>query len=59
MSNIVVISTVKEDSDGEPYIELNPALIRQMGWDSDTMFEWEVMSSNTVMIKEKNAGSST
>ncbi len=59
MSNIVVISKVKEDADGEPYIELNPALIRQMGWDSDTMFDWEVMSSDTVMIREKDASSST
>ncbi len=59
MSNIVVISTVKEDSDGEPYIELNPALIRQMGWDSQTLFDWEIMSSNTVKIKEKDASRST
>jgi hypothetical protein len=51
-AQIVGISTVKEDEDGEPYIEFNPALMKQMGWDDQTLLEWEIMGNMAVIRKK-------
>ena len=52
-AQIVGISTVKEDEDGEHYIEFNPALMKQMGWDDQTLLEWEIMG-NMAIIRKKS-----
>ena len=59
MAEIVGISAVKEDSDGEPYIEFNAALMKQMGWDPQTLLEWEVMGNMAVIRKKEDGGNST
>jgi len=59
MAKVVGISTVKEDEYGEPYIEFNVALMNQMGWDDQTLLEWEIMGNMAVIRKKENAGSSS
>lgn len=54
-AEIVGVSTVKQDEDGEPYIEFNPALMKQMGWDDQTLLEWEIMG-NMAVIRKKADG---
>jgi hypothetical protein len=54
MSEIVSVSTVKEDEFGEPYIELNAALMKQMGWDDQTLLEWEIMGNMAVIRKKED-----
>ena len=55
MTDITAVSTVKQDEDGEPYIEFNPALMKQMGWDDKTLLEWEIMG-NMAVIRMKADG---
>ena len=55
MADIIGVSTVKEDEDGEPYIEFNAALMKQMGWDDQTLLEWEIMG-NMAIIRKKEHG---
>ena len=55
MTELIGISTVKEDKQGEPYIELNVALMKQMGWDDQTLLEWEIMG-NMAVIRKKEDG---
>ena len=57
MAEITGISTVKQDRDGEPYIEFNPALMRQMGWDNQTLLEWEIIGNMAVIRKKEDASS--
>ncbi len=58
MAELVGVSTVKEDADGEPYIEFNAALMKQMGWDDQTLLEWEIMGNMAVIRKKEDGGSS-
>lgn len=53
MAELVGVSTVKEDADGEPYIEFNAALMKQMGWDDQTLLEWEIMGNMAVIRKKE------
>jgi hypothetical protein len=57
MAELVGVSTVKEDADGEPYIEFNAALMKQMGWDDQTLLEWEIMGNMAVIRKKEDASS--
>lgn len=59
MAELVGVSTVKEDEFGEPYIEFNAALMKQMGWDDQTLLEWEIMGNMAVIRKKEHASSST
>jgi hypothetical protein len=59
MTEIIGISTVKEDKHGEPYIEFNAALMKQMGWDDQTLLEWEIMGNMAVIRKKEDAGNSS
>jgi hypothetical protein len=52
MAELVGVSTVKQDEDGEPYIEFNAALMKQMGWDDQTLLEWEIMDNMAVIRKK-------
>lgn len=52
--NVYGISTVKIDEEGEPYIELNPQLIRQMGWDPPLDLEWEIVGHMAVIRKKED-----
>lgn len=54
-AELVGVSTVKQDEDGEPYIEFNAALMKQMGWDDQTLLEWEIMG-NMAIIRKKSDG---
>jgi hypothetical protein len=51
-AELVGVSTVKQDEDGEPYIEFNAALMKQMGWDDQTLLEWEIMGNMAVIRKK-------
>lgn len=51
-AELVGVSTVKQDEDGEPYIEFNAALMKQMGWDDQTLLEWEIMYNMAVIRKK-------
>lgn len=59
MAEIIGVSTIKADKDGEPYIEFNAALMKQMGWDNQTLLEWEMMGHMAVIRKKENAGNSS
>ena len=59
MAEIVGISAVKEDPEGESYIEFNAALMKQMGWDPHTLLEWEIMGNMAVIRKKEDAGNSS
>lgn len=58
MADIIGVSTVKEDEDGEPYIEFNASLMKQMGWDDQTLLEWEIMGNMAIIRKKEDAGNS-
>jgi hypothetical protein len=53
------ISTVKEDNDGDLYVEMNPQLLKQMGWDDQTLLEWEIIGNMAVIRKKEDAGNSS
>jgi hypothetical protein len=59
MAEIIGVSTVKEDKNGEPYIEFNAALMKQMGWDDRTLLEWEMMGNMAVIRKKEDGGNSS
>lgn len=59
MADIVGVSTIKEDEYGELYIEFNAALMKQMGWDDQTLLEWEIMGNMAVIRKKDDAGDSS
>lgn len=59
MAEIIGVSTIKSDKDGEPYIEFNAALMKQMGWDDKTLLEWEMMGNMAVIRKKEDAGNSS
>jgi hypothetical protein len=59
MAEIIGVSTIKSDKDGEPYIEFNAALMKQMGWDDRTLLEWEMMGNMAVIRKKEDAGNSS
>lgn len=55
MAEFAGISTIKEDEEGELYVELNPALLKQMGWDDQTLLEWEIVGNMAVIRKKEDA----
>lgn len=59
MAELAGISTIKQDEDGEPYVELNPALLKQMGWDDRTLLEWEIVGDMAIIRKKEDDWSST
>lgn len=52
-AEIVGVSTIKEDKNGEPYIEFNAALMKHMGWNDQTLLEWEIIGGMAVIRKKK------
>jgi hypothetical protein len=54
MVELTGISTVKEDGDGELYIEMNPLLLKQMGWDDQTLLEWEIIGNMAIIRKKED-----
>ncbi len=58
MADLAGISTVKEDNDGELYIEMNAQLLKQMGWDDQTLLEWEIIGNMAIIRKKEDAGDS-
>lgn len=43
-------SVVKEDVNGELYIDLPPEMIEALGWDENTVLEWRVFSDGTIAL---------
>ena len=41
---------VKENEAGELYVELDPELLAQLGWDENTVLEWTVNSDSSVTV---------
>ena len=50
---------VKEDAEGELYIELPDELMEQMGWDEDTELVWTVYDDGKIGLRKKTDDSST
>lgn len=46
-----MIATVKEDEDGELYIELSESLMKSMGWTEGTSLVW-VVESDKITLRE-------
>ncbi len=59
MADITGISTVKKDEYGDLYVELNQSLMTQMGWDSHTILEWEIIGNMAIIRKSEDAGNIT
>jgi hypothetical protein len=47
-----VIATVKEDENGELYIELSESLMKSMGWEIGTTLVWSV-ESDKISLREE------
>lgn len=43
-------SIVKENSDGELYIDLPPEMMEAMGWDENTVLAWHIFDDGTVAL---------
>ena len=52
MTDITAVSRIKIDDDGEPYIDLSPKLLKQMGWDDHTMLEWEIIGGMAIVRRK-------
>jgi hypothetical protein len=50
---------VKEDAEGELYIELPDELMEQMGWDEDTELVWTVYDDGKIGLRKKTDDPST
>ncbi len=58
MVELTGISTIKEDRNGELYVDMNPRLLKQMGWDDQTLLEWEIIGNMAIIRKKEDASSS-
>ncbi len=47
-----MIATVKEDEDGELYIEISDELMEQMGWTEGTTLVWDIESDRIILHEE-------
>ena len=59
MIDIIALSRVKFDKDGEPYVEFNKKLREQLGWSDQALLDWEIVRNMAVIRKRENAGSIT
>ena len=44
---------VREDENGELYIELPPDLIEQLGWDENTEVLWVVEDDGKIILRKR------
>ena len=51
-------SVVKENEDGELYIELSDEFMEAMGWDIDTELVWTVYDDGKVGLRKRTDDSS-
>jgi hypothetical protein len=51
-------SVVKENEDGELYIDLSDELMEEMGWDIDTELVWTVYDDGKIGLRKKTDDSS-
>ena len=49
---------VKEDAEGELYIELPDNLLEEMGWDENTELVWTVADDGTIGLRKRTDDSS-
>jgi hypothetical protein len=47
-------SIVKEDENGELYIDLPPEMMEAMEWDENTVLEWRIFEDGTVALGKAN-----
>jgi hypothetical protein len=47
-------SVVKENEDGELYIELSDELMEEMGWDIDTELVWTVYDDGKIGLRKRS-----
>jgi len=50
---------VKENEDGELYIELPPELLEKMGWDEGTNMVFIVETDGTIILRESRENDSS
>lgn len=43
---------LEDDGEGELLLPLPLELINQMGWDEETILDWELMDNGTILLKE-------
>lgn len=46
------VAEVEEDENGDLLLPLPLELINQMGWDEETILDWELMDNGTVVLRE-------
>ena len=51
-------SVVKENEDGELYIELSDELMESMGWDIDNELVWTVYDDGKIGVRKRTDDSS-
>ena len=51
-------TVVKENEDGELYIELSDELMEAMGWDIDTELVWTVYDDGKIGLRKRTDDSS-
>ncbi len=54
MVELTGISTIKEDRNGELYVDMNPRLLKQMGWDDQTLLEGEIIGNMAIIRKKED-----
>ena len=47
-----MVVELEEDENGELLLPLPLELINQMGWDEETILDWELMENGTIVLKE-------
>ena len=52
MTNISYITTVKEDIEGEPYIDLPLELLQKTMWDESTPLVYHLMEDGAIVVKK-------
>lgn len=53
-ADITGISNIKRDEEGNLFIQFNQELLKQMGWDSHTLLEWEIIGNMAIVRKVDN-----
>ena len=48
--NMSYNTIVKQDEDGELYIDLPPEMMEALGWNEDTVLEWRVYDDGTIAL---------
>ena len=58
MKQLSFSTIVKQDDDGELYIELPPELLDQLGWSIGDDLEWIVEEDGKILLRKRTGDSS-